>query len=133
MLRDENCVSVHIRRTDYLYVSQILPPLSIEYYNNALEETKNYDKILFISDDINWCKDNFKLKKGYFVEENELVSLKIMQYCQSNIIANSTFSWWGAYLNNNDNKVIMPKIWFGPAVTEPRPINHYKLDDWIAI
>jgi len=53
--------------------------------------------------------------------------------CQANIIANSTFSWWGAYLNERTQKVIMPSKWFGPAVVEPRPQNHYKLDHWIAI
>ena len=133
MLRNENCVSVHVRRTDYLHVSQVLPSLSVNYYYNALDEIKNYDKILFFSDDINWCKENFKMNNSHFVEENELVSLKIMQYCQSNVIANSTFSWWGAFLNNNDNQVVMPETWFGPAVAEPRPMNHFRCASWKAI
>jgi hypothetical protein len=114
-------------------VSDILPPLNTEYYYNALDEIKNYDKILFFSDDISWCKENFKMNNSHFVEENELVSLKIMQYCQSNVIANSTFSWWGAFLNNNDNQVVMPEIWFGPAVAEPRPMNHFRCASWKAI
>jgi hypothetical protein len=133
MLRNENCVSVHVRRTDYLHVSQVLPSLGVNYYNNALDEIKNYDKILFFSDDISWCKENFKMNNSHFVEENELVSLKIMQYCQSNVIANSTFSWWGAFLNNNNNQVVMPKTWFGPAVADPRPMNHLRCTSWKAI
>ena len=132
ILRNENCVSIHVRRTDYLHVSTVLPPLSLEYYYQALEEIKFYDKVLIFSDDLKWCKENFEINNSIFIEENELVSMKIMQNCKSNIIANSTFSWWGAYLNEH-NKTIMPLQWFGPAVTEPRPLNHYKLDHWIAI
>jgi len=132
ILRNENCVSIHVRRTDYLHVSTVLPPLSLEYYYQALDEIKFYDKVLIFSDDLKWCKENFEINNSIFIEENELVSMKIMQNCKSNIIANSTFSWWGAYLNEH-NKTIMPLQWFGPAVTEPRPLNHYKLDHWIAI
>lgn len=133
VLFNENCVSLHVRRTDYLHVSTVLPPLELSYYYEALEEVKNYDKVFIFSDDINWCKENFQVRNPHFVEHNELISLKLMMGCQANIIANSTFSWWGAYLNERTQKVIMPSKWFGPAVAEPRPQNHYKLDHWITI
>jgi hypothetical protein len=127
-----NCVSMHVRRTDYTHIQHILPCQTIDYYTNALEEMGNYEHLFIFSDDPFWCYNNLNFKKRIIVENNELESLRIMSMCQKHIIANSTFSWWGAYLSNSDN-VILPAKWFGPAITSPRPINHYKLDKWTAI
>jgi len=71
-------------------------------------------KFMIFSDDIEWCKTKFVGNHFYFVEnEDDYVDLYIMSFCNHNIIANSTFSWWGAYLNNyNDKIVIYPKKWF---------------------
>jgi len=71
---------------------------------------------LIFSDDIEWCKLNFDfLENKIFVNGNtDFQDLYLMSKCNDNIIANSTFSWWGAWLNQNPNKkVIAPKIWFG--------------------
>ena len=69
------------------------------------------------SDDIEWCRSNFHGDKFVFVEDQkDYEDLYYMSLCKHNIICNSTFSWWSAWLNNNaDKKIISPKKWFGPG------------------
>lgn len=111
-LRD-NSVSLHIRRTDYLSLSNYYYILDESYYNKALSYFNKDIKIAIFSDDIEWCKSNIKNKNIYFIEESPIVDLRIMSICENNIIANSTFSFWGAYLNENKKKkVICPRNWF---------------------
>lgn len=108
-------VSLHIRRTDYLTSNGFHPVQSTEYYSKALEIIGDYDQLLIFSDDINWCKNNLTYKNMIFIENQDNVEdIWLMSLCQHNIIANSSFSWWGAWLNNNENKIIIaPKNWFG--------------------
>ena len=110
----ENLCGIHVRRGDYVnnpaYVN-----LDMDYYNKAMSAI-NSSKYIIFSDDINWCKNNFKGSKFSFSESNDPVTdLALMaKKCEHIIMANSSFSWWGAYLNNNDNKkIIAPKNWFG--------------------
>lgn len=109
-----NSVSIHIRRTDYLALSTIHHVQSISYYEEALNLIK-YKNILVFSDDIDWCKQNLKFQNMIFVENNDNIEdMWLMSLCEHNIIANSSFSWWGAWLNKNKNKtVIAPSKWFG--------------------
>jgi hypothetical protein len=113
----ENSVSLHVRRTDYITSKGFHPVQTIEYYNKALETIGNYNQLLVFSDDINWCKDNLKYDNIFFVENQDSVEdLWLMSLCTHNIVANSSFSWWGAWLNKNKNKtVIAPKNWFGDS------------------
>jgi hypothetical protein len=69
-----------------------------------------------VSNDIQWCKENLK-RDNLVYEMNDLIfDMCLISKCNNHIIANSTFSWWGAWLGNAPNKkVIAPKIWFGPA------------------
>jgi hypothetical protein len=114
----EKTISLHIRRTDYLTSGGFHPAMPKEYYDQAIEtcNAQNYDvkKVVF-SDDIKWCKENLKYENVIYIEGNSnVMDLYIMSKCNDNVIANSSFSWWGAYLNSNQNKkVIAPKIWFG--------------------
>lgn len=110
----ENSVSMHIRRTDYVTSNGYHPVQSIDYYKNALDLIGNYDNIIVFSDDINWCKENLQFKNILFIEGNsDVEDLWLMSLCKNNIIANSSFSWWGAWLNNNKNKkIIYPSMWF---------------------
>jgi hypothetical protein len=115
----ENSVSMHIRRGDYLLKQDQYPTPTFSYYKNAYDYLNNKDtKIFVLSDNINWCRENIKFDNVYYIEENnDIIDLCIMSMCQHNIICNSTYSWWGAWLNNHVNKtVIAPKIWFGPAL-----------------
>ena len=112
---DENNISIHIRRTDYVTSNGYHPVQSIEYYKQAIEIIGDYDNIFVFSDDINWCKENLKFDNMIFVDGNDDVEdMWLMSICNHNVIANSSFSWWGAWLNNNpDKKVIAPNNWFG--------------------
>jgi len=100
-------VSLHVRRGDYV-INDGFNVLPIEYYKEALKYTKG--KIFVFSDDIPWCKKNFK--GVTFVEMEDYLEFELMKLCTHNIIANSTFSWWAAYLGDNPNKVVVaPKQW----------------------
>jgi hypothetical protein len=130
---DSNTISLHIRRTDYLTSNGYHPVQPIEYYQNAVEKIGEYDYIFVFSDDINWCKENLNFKNMIFIDGfTDIEDLHLMSMCKNNIIANSSFSWWGAWLNNNvDKKVIAPIKWFG----EKTNINYSDIipNDWIKI
>jgi hypothetical protein len=112
---NKNPISVHIRRGDYLSSAGAHPTCTREYYNAAFELFPDGSNYLFFSDDISWCKENFAGDNYHFSEGNEdFIDLYLMSKCSHNIIANSSFSWWAAWLNNNPNKrVISPRNWFG--------------------
>lgn len=112
----ENSVSLHVRRTDYLASNGYHPVQDLNYYTGALELlNKDYEKIFIFSDDIDWCKQNIKFDNLVFIDNtDEFESLCLMSNTRHNITANSSFSWWAAWLNKNkDKKVICPKLWFG--------------------
>jgi len=114
----KNSVSFHIRRTDYLSYPHIHPCSSPNYYINGvrhIENEKKIDNILVFSDDINYCKENFFDKRITYIEYlKDYEDMYLMSLCENNIIANSSFSWWGSYLNKNANKIVIcPKLWFG--------------------
>lgn len=109
-------VSIHVRRGDYIQ----LPHHGIcelNYYVNALQSHFNNKQYNFIilTDDIKWAKTTFSGGNNFFISEtqSQFVDLCIMSLCNHNIIANSSFSWWGSWLNKNPNKkIIAPKTWF---------------------
>ena len=115
-----NSVAIHIRRGDYLNHNEIFGNIcTVDYYLKAISQLKELEKDLhfyFFSDDKDWIKSNFNLENSSMVdcnyEEDSWQDMCLMSYCKHNIIANSTFSWWGAWLNNNPNKkVIAPQKW----------------------
>lgn len=115
-------VSIHIRRGDYVNLAGRFPPVSIGYITNAIEYffAHGYRSFLVFSDDIAWCRNNLpaKFPKCGFIfsaDQSPLEDLQLMSCCEHNIIANSTYSWWGAWLNQNPEKrVVAPGKWFGP-------------------
>lgn len=124
--------SIHIRRGDYLKFYHIHPVLPISYYHKALQNIPPYDKCLVFSDDIEWCKLNFKGKKFIFIEEKDYFELFLMSRCNYNIIANSSFSWWAAWINSQADKVVVAnKI----LVTDLANINtkDRNAEDWIVL
>lgn len=112
-----NIISIHIRRTDYLNLKEYHTNLPTSYYISAIKTLSHGKKILVFSDDIPWCKSVMTSKSFIFSEGlKDYEDLYVMSLCKHNIIANSSFSWWAAYMNKNkDKKVIAPKQWFGPA------------------
>ncbi len=134
--------SVHIRRGDFLNPENKakFANYSNDYYVTALAILKSKigltPYIFVFSDDIIWAKNNIKIDVpvtyvDYSTEKNAYEDLILMSHCTHNIIANSSFSWWGAWLNRNPNKkVIAPKVWYLEPHTKklnPSP------DSWITI
>ena len=130
-LKASNAVSIHIRRGDFSKDSTTAGYhgiLGTEYYNAAIDllSSKIPDPTFYLfSDDINWAKENLGIPNAIYVSNNITNSpaedLYLMSQCKHNIIANSSFSWWGAWLNNNQDKIVIaPKNWFneGPKDTQ---------------
>ena len=121
-----NLVSIHVRRTDYVNLPNHHPLCTLDYYKLAISKFQepNTHFIIF-SDDIEWCKENLNIENATVANTgNDYVDLCVMSMCNHHIIANSSFSWWGAWLNPSTTKyVIAPKVWFGPAYF------YWKLED----
>ena len=113
--KNDIITSVHIRRGDYLNLQDYHGICSIEYFKKAIEIIGG-SKFIFLSDDMDWVKQNFIGDDFIFSDfKDEILDFTLMTKCHNNIISNSSFSWWGAYLNKNYNKlVIAPSKWFGP-------------------
>lgn len=109
-------ISLHIRRTDYLQ-NPNHTALDISYYEEALHKFNTDLPVIIFSDDPEWCKEqNVFSDERFMVSESEdhYVDLCLMSLCKHHIIANSSFSWWGAWLSGSDN-VIAPIKWFGES------------------
>ncbi len=137
----KNSVSLHIRRGDYVHnenTNKYHGVCSLKYYSDAVNSIakKINAPIFFIfSDDMEWVKKNLKIDFPIvFVSNDKLKDyeeLILMSKCKHNIIANSSFSWWSAWLNNNPNKIVIaPKKWFQDpkrAHDNPCPENWIKI------
>lgn len=131
----KDCVSLHVRRGDYVGIESYHPTLPTSYYKRAYELIGSDRPFLIFSDDISWCVENLDfIKNKIFVRDMEDVeSLYLMSYCKDHIIANSTFSWWGSWMNKNkDKKVIIPQTWFGPSLHFHNTKDIY-IKDWIVL
>ena len=121
ILNSKKSISLHVRRGDYTNdkINKIHGICDLKYYENSIRYLDNKlkkPKYFIFSDDIKWCKNNFKLKNATFIENNNSRSsnedLYLMSLCRYNIIANSSFSWWGAWLNKHQRKIVIaPKSW----------------------
>jgi hypothetical protein len=134
IINQETC-SIHVRRGDYLAHPNHHPIQSISYYKDSIEIIGEEKHFVIFSDDIKWCEENFNyLKNKTFVSGNlDYEDLHLMSMCKHNIIANSTFSWWGAWLNRNINKkVIIPSKWFGVSNSHFNTNDLY-CDKWIKL
>lgn len=141
-IRDEEpypLISLHVRRGDYLQVSSL--NLGLSYYSDALKSvmdtfSDSYFKLVVFSDDIEWCKQNIQGENVVYSENaSKSVDMCAMSLCDHNIIANSSFSWWGAYLNKNVNKrVWCPDKYIGPSDPHHQFINNnYTPSEWTVI
>ena len=124
VLQEKNTCSLHVRRGDYLSLSQYHTTLDIEYYKRAVSLFEKNTVFIVMSDDINWCKEAFSSSSFsnysflYLENQKPHEDLFFAMNSKHNIIANSSFSWWGAWLNNNQDKLVVspdPIGWFGPA------------------
>lgn len=129
-----NSVSLHIRRGDYLSNpenSKIHGLLDMDYYTQSLKliaERIANTEIFVFSDDMEWAKDNLKISSPcYFAGHNgvhkDYEDLRLMSSCKNHIIANSSFSWWGAWLGKNPQKIVIaPKKWFNTDKKETKDL-----------
>lgn len=119
--------SINIRRGDYLSELDNHQVTSMAYFKKAIKIIGKEKRFLIVSDDIDWCKTQFKGDNFFFVDkQSAILDLYIQTLCTNNIISNSTFGWWGAWLNGNPNKtIICPTPWFGIAK------RHYDTSDLI--
>ncbi len=117
------CVSMHVRRGDYLDLSHYHPVLPVDYYHKALNRLPSFDKILVFTNDLEWCYKNLIDSRIVFIEETDWITIYIMSYCKYHVTANSSFSWWGArfaeiFNSNTEINVMCPETWFGPGVLD---------------
>ena len=113
-------IALHIRRGDFLINSANHNNLGLDYYEASLDRFDSNRNVIIFSDDSEWCKEQNLFEDDRFLvsEGNDsYTDLCLMSLCTDFIIANSTFSWWGAWLSKSINKVVCspdPKKWFGP-------------------
>jgi len=134
LLKKETC-SIHIRRGDYLKYQDAYTILGLDYYLKASEQMPENSIFLIFSDDLQWCKDNFPEipEKFIFIEsQKDYEDLLLMSLCKNNIISNSSFSWWAAWLNSNENKIVIaPNKWF--SVKSSYNTKDLYCDNWIKL
>lgn len=137
-IQNSQSVSLHVRRGDYVqnaHTNSVHGTCDLEYYQKAIkhiEQNIENPNFYIFSDDIVWCKENFGfLENKVFVDDTKSAfdDLELMKNCKHNIIANSTFSWWGAWLNKHNEKIVVaPKVWW-----VSRDYKNIACEDWILI
>ncbi len=122
LIQSTNSVSIHLRGGDYVRgkKSSFHGTCSPDYYSKAIDYIKKEVKapyFIIFTDDLDWAKKHISFPEPFLVVKSDVhkpyIDLFLMSQCKYNIIANSTFSWWAAWLNNNDKKtIIAPRKWF---------------------
>ena len=114
----KNSVGIHVRRGDYVDHPRF-PNLTMDYYNEALSIVRGDTHYVF-SDDIPWCREKFP-ERFVFIDYPDYICFDMLKRCNHKIIANSTFSWWAAYLGGGS--VVAPSRWFHDPAKQSRAIN----------
>ena len=136
--QDQDVISLHVRRGDYLNYPNHHPICTLNYYETALkliEESSSKElPVIIFTDDEEWVEkqqlfdgDRFIISQG----NTEDFDLCLMTCCDYHIIANSSFSWWGAWLSRSKG-VIAPKNWFGTELSGWKPEDRF-LEEWVVI
>ncbi len=122
-----NAVSLHVRRGDYVsneFVKQHHGNLPLSYYQDAIKFLNKFQSnldVFVFSDDIAWCRSHLNLEVNtHFVENlsgsNPHSEMYLMSKCKHHVVANSSFSWWGAWLNTNSSKIVVaPRKWYADS------------------
>lgn len=138
----EQCesVSLHVRRDDYLsptYAKGFGGICTQAYYQTAIEYMRKrigQPRLFVFSDDLDWCRSNLSIADAVFVDwnrnEDSWQDMFLMSKCKHNIIANSSFSWWGAWLNTNPDKIVVaPKRWWNGIKDDVVPEHWVRLGE----
>ncbi len=136
-ITSSDAVSIHVRRGDYLepqFAKRYGGICTIEYYLKAIDIINGiypHSQFYVFSNDIDWCKNNLTIENVVYVTNNKgtnsWLDMYLMSLCKANIIANSSFSYWGAMLNKNKNLVVYPGKWFNTHTPDIFP------NEWIAL
>ena len=137
-IKKTNSVAIHVRRGDYVSIARIGQSVGIcgvKYYQRAIRliTKKVKDPTFFVfseADGLDWAKQNLKFESPCVLVKSskDYEDLRLMSACQHNIVANSSFSWWGAWLNENPKKIVVaPDPWFDRKKTNIVPENWAKL------
>ncbi len=143
-LQKENSVAIHVRKgNDYQSRIWYKNTCSSDYYKTAIDLIKKSveNPVFYVfTDNPEWVKDNISGFDYTIISHNPVAGwgshfdLHLMSLCKHNIISNSTYSWWGAFLNSNPDKtVIIPEIWFNPEATHDFSSVPLKCKGWIAL
>lgn len=135
----QQSVGIHVRRGDYLKKTRYRGICDIDYYKQAIQIALHHidhPHFYIFSNDIDWCHIYLTPLFGnneYSIIDwnkgtNSYIDMQLMSKCKSLIIANSSFSWWAAYLNKTANYIIAPKVWFNAT-----PALKVQLDSWLLI
>ncbi|MCL2027006.1 MAG: alpha-1,2-fucosyltransferase [Bacteroidales bacterium] len=133
-ITNSNSISLHFRRGDYIEnqkANQYHGVCSMDYYHKAVKEIaeQTENPLFFVfSDDIRWVIDNFSINfPTVFVEEKDEIAhsdFQLMSLCKHNIIANSSYSWWAAWLNKNEHKIVIaPEKWYANSEMQEKTTN----------
>ena len=130
-------VSIHIRRGDYVQNQDSYVQMSGSFVREARGIFDSNVTFVYFSDDIDWCRKNLKFSEGdvFISGETDVVDLYLMSMMDHNIICNSSFSWWGAYLNKNKKKIVIaPSTWYGEKMMDwQRNVCDLLPPEWIVI
>lgn len=128
--------SVHVRRGDSIAPGSHMAVLAPDYYERAMERIPETETFVVFSDDIEWSRSRFRGPRFHFMEkEEDFVDMCAMSMCGNHIIANSTFSWWAAWLDaRSEKKVVAPRVWY----RQPNRLNALEVPDrlppdWIVL
>ena len=138
-IQNSCAVSVHIRRGDYLQYSYLQNICTLEYYKRSMDYFREIlsDKVSFyiFTNDFPWAEEHFTEKDCFFVKgntgKNSFRDMQLMSLCRHHIVANSSFSWWGAWLGQNSDKIVIaPERWINHFANEKTDIIP---ENWIRI
>lgn len=139
-----NSVGIHVRKgNDYMSRIWYQNTCSVDYYLKAIERIKKLvdnPKFFVFTDNPKWVKENFAEIDYRLVEGNPAngwgshFDMQLMSMCKHNIISNSTYSWWGAFLNSNKDKIVIcPEVWFNPESCEEYTSDRLLCNNWISL
>ena len=141
----EKAVCIHVRRGEYLKLPNIHPVQTKQFFLDAMD---HYDKsetvFIYISDDMEWCIENLNYYKSAFcntgyhwdvqpitTDLGELFDMHLASQCDGNVVSNSSFGWWGAWLSEHNGTIVAPKVWFGPD--GPHDYHDLQTDGWVIL
>ncbi len=144
-MRNEESIGIHLRKgKDYLTLENFLNTCPIEYYQNAvkiIKEKINNPHFYVFTDNPEWVQENLRGINYQLIDWNTPIGkgnhcdMQLMTCCKHNIISNSTYSWWAAYLNDNPDKIVIePSIWYNPETrSEMNEGNKLLCPNWVII